>query len=192
MGLTGLLMARGPLAVAQDRTAAQAQDSAPMTLIVAVFPEPTGAGQAMSQMPSAQKAQVQSYAVVSKDANGKVKVQDKKSKKGAQGARANQSVDGAVALLGQRPNQGGNANAARQNPSDRQNAPNQQNPSQQTASAQQAGVSQADADKISAMLPPDNSAIILVVPATDVAPMDAALQQASPNQVVGAELVPVP
>jgi len=141
-----------------------------MTLIVAVFPDSAGAGQAMSQMTSDQKAQVQSYAVVSKDAKGKMKVQDRKSRKGTQGNRANKSIDGAVALLGQAP---------------QQNA-------RDSTSGKKAGMSQDDANKLSAMLPPDNSAILIVVPTDDTQPMGSALQQANPTQVMGAELVPVP
>lgn len=170
LGLMCLVAVGARPVVAQQPAGGQVSDSAPMTLIVAVFPDQATAGQAMKQMPSDQKAQVQSYAVVSKDANGNVKVKDRKAKKGAQGDRANKSIDGAVALLGQSPQQSG----------------------RDSTSGKKAGMSQSDANKVSAMLPPDNSAILIVVPATETSPMDAALQKAHPTQVMEAEVVPVP
>jgi uncharacterized membrane protein len=170
LGLVCLVAAGARPAAAQQPTGGQVSDSAPMALIVAVFPDQAGAGQAMKQMPSDQKAQVHSYAIVSKDANGKVTVKDHKSRKGAQGARANKTINGAVALLGQSPQQSG----------------------RDSTSGKKAGMSQADANKVSAVLPPDNSAVLLVVPATETSPMDAALQQANPTQVMDAEVVPVP
>jgi len=169
LGLMCLVAVGARPAVAQQPAGGQVSDSVPMTLIVAVFPDQATAGQAMKQMASDQKAQVQSYAVVSKDANGKVKVKDHKSKKGAQGDRANTTINGAVALLGESPQQGG----------------------RDSTSGQKAGMSQSDASKVSAMLPPDNSAVLIVVPTTDTSPMDSALQKAHPTQMMDAEVVPV-
>jgi uncharacterized membrane protein len=170
LGLMCLVAVGARPVAAQQPTGGQVSDSAPTALIVAVYPDQASAGRAMKQMAADQKAQVHSYAVVSKDANGKVKIQDHKSKKSAQGDRANQSITGAVALLGPSPQQSGS----------------------DTSMGKKAGISQADAKKVSAALQPDNSAILLVVPATETSPMDAALQQSHPTDVMDAEIVPVP
>jgi hypothetical protein len=99
-----------------------------------------------------------------------VNVKNRKSRKGAQGDRANKTIDGAVALLGESPQQSG----------------------RDSTGGKKAGMSQSDANKVSAMLPPENSAVLIVVPATDTSPMDSALQQSHPTQMMDAELVPLP
>jgi hypothetical protein len=181
---------------------AQAADSAPVALILAVFPGPNGAQQAMRDPSMAQQlSSAQSYAVVSKDKKGKVNVQKRPGQKGRQSnARANNAIDGAIALLGKPPQTGANADTnanpnANANPS--ANANPNANPSanagaQPSGAASQAGMSQADADKLSSALPAGNSAIILVVDDPSVAAADSTMSQAHAQDVTNVVLVPVP
>lgn len=155
---------------APARSPAPAQDTMPMTIIVAVFPGLETAEQAMAQMQTTQKAQVESYAVVSKDQQGQIKVRERHTKWETRGDQAGKAVDGAVALLGQRPAEGAS----------------------DTAAARRASVSQADAGTIQQVLMPDHSAIVLVVPAGDATTMKSGLEDARADRVVVAELIPVP
>lgn len=156
---------------AQGSDAVQAQDTTRMTLIFAVFPGQTAAKQAMGEMK--QVGHLESYAVVSRDQNGNVIVQQKQGKKGAtpSSSRASKSVDGVVALLG-RSLSGGPTDTAGY------------------AAGTQAGISKADVDKIQRMLTPGTSAIVLVVADSWVGDMHSAMEQAHAKQVLEAKLLP--
>lgn len=171
MALVGLFAVGERPGAAQAQATAQAQDTIPLALIVAVFPGPAAAGQAMANMKTAEKQRVESYAVVSKDQKGDVKVREKQAKKGGRSPRASNAVDGAVALLGRVP-----AATARDT----------------AGAAGQAGVSKETADKLRNMLAPGNSAIILVVAEPAASDMNSALEQAHSGQVLEAELSPEP
>jgi uncharacterized membrane protein len=167
----GLIMFVGFLAlgvrpgVAQRSDATQAQDTTRMTLIFAVFPGQSGAKQAMDEMERAQKEKVEhleSYAVVSKDQKGNIKVQEKRGE-----------IDGVVALLGRGPTGGPNDTAT-------------------SAAGNPAGISKANADKIRNMLTTGNSAIMLLVPASHVGDMHSMMEQAHAKQVLDAKLLPKP
>ncbi len=107
--LAGILALGVRPGAAQGSDARQAQDTTRMTLIFAVLPGQTAAKQAMGDMKTAQQVgHLESYAVVSKDQNGNVIVQQKQGKRGAtpSSSRASKSVDGVLALLGRSPSGG--------------------------------------------------------------------------------------
>jgi hypothetical protein len=107
--LAGILALSVRPGAAQGSDATQAQDTTRMTLIFAVFPGQTAAKQAMGDMKTAQQVgHLESCAVVSKDQNGNVIVQQKQGKRGAtpSSSRASKSVDGVLALLGRSPSGG--------------------------------------------------------------------------------------
>jgi uncharacterized membrane protein len=148
--VAGVLTAVSSPALAQDVGGAPLPDTAAMSLIFVVFPDEAGAQQALTELDRSDTSaagQVESYAVLSKGQGGDVTVQ--KSSKKDQGKstspRADQAVDGVVALLGQRPGQAGGG--AREN--------------------QQ--ISAENAEKMQEMLTPGTSAVIVVVaePAAD-------------------------
>jgi hypothetical protein len=164
--LAGLLVLGTRGAAAQETGAIEA-DTAPMSVIVVVFPGQTAAKETADNMMAAQAERaghVEAYAVVSKDEKGNLTVQDRQGKMNAAktSARATRSVDGVVALLGRSP--GGD----------------------------QAGISKANADQIRTMLAPGNSAIIFVVGETWLNDMDSAMEQAHALQVLDADLMPLP
>ena len=81
--LTGILALGAPPGAAPGSEATQARDTTWMTLIFAVFPGQTAAKQAMRDMKTAQQVgHLESYAVVSKDQNGNVIVQQKQGNRG--------------------------------------------------------------------------------------------------------------
>lgn len=178
--LVGLLALDARRVAAQDTTAGLVQDTSagavtdttPMTLVVAVFPGPSGAAQAMGDMKTAHRTDhFQSYAVVSKDSKGKVNVQQKQGKKGAAAnSTSTKAIDGAIALLGH-PAQ------TALTPSD-------------SSTGKKAGISAADAEKIGAILAPGSSAIVFVVADEYLDDMDSAMQQAHAKQVLDAKLQP--
>jgi len=167
----GLAMLAGLLALgvrpgaAEVRGVAQAQDTTPMTLIFAVFPGQTGAKRAMDKMERGQKEKVghlETYAVVSKDQEGNIKVQEKRGK-----------IDGVVALLGRVPTGGPNDTAT-------------------SAAGNPAGISKENADKIRKTLTAGNYAIMLLVPASHKGDMNSIMEQAHAKQVLDAEFLPGP
>lgn len=166
----GLLTLGARAGAAQDTSAAQAQDTTPMTLVVAVFPDQAAATQAMSAAQAAPSADHLEYsALVSKDQSGGIRVRQKHGKKGASSdPRASKAVDGAIALLGHPAN----------------------SPLRSTDSTavSQAGLSQADANNLQAMLPPGGAAVIFVVAEPYASDMDSAMQQAHAKQVLDAKL----
>ncbi len=169
-----LLTLAGLLAVGAGSAAAQAgatQDSTAMTLIVAVFPGETGADQPMATMTSGANADhVASYAVVSKDAKGNVKVRKHGKGKHTMGASrcdAGKVVDGAVALLQHPVNSGDNY-----------------------TTGSQACISKGNVDQIIHVLIPQSSAIVFVVVDADAPAMDSAMHQANASNVVDAHLSP--
>jgi hypothetical protein len=169
-----LLAGSARVSAAQDAATTAASDTAPMSIIVAVFPGPTGADQAMNSMNPGQTANVESYAVVSKDKSGHVKVHQKHAKKGSRhAAQANQAIDGAIALLGH-PLRG----------DQQSNAPSQ--------AEMQAGLSPDNMGQVEHILLPDNSAIVFVVDTPDVSNVDSAMQQAHASQVMDAKIQPSP
>jgi uncharacterized membrane protein len=174
--LAGLVGAGAQTATAQDSSApaqnraAQAQDTTPMALVVAVYPDPAAAGQAMNHMSADQKAMAESYAVVSKNQNGQVKVRQRHDNSGALGAQAGKTLDGAVALLGKPATNAGRRDSGAARP--------------------QLGMSSADASKIQSALQPDDAAIVLVVPETDAQAMNTALQPTASEPVMVVELEP--
>jgi hypothetical protein len=116
------------------------------------------------------------YAMVSKDKNGKVNSQHY-GEKGttARDIRAENSIDGVVALLGERSNK-----------SDKNREP------VSGAGASRAGISSANMSEMQNLLMPGNTALILVVPHPAVADVTSELKQADASQVYDAPLVVVP
>jgi uncharacterized membrane protein len=155
----GLLAALGWGTVpagAQDRGAAPLPDTTGLAVVFVVFPEEGMAQTTMDRMNKAQASRGEaqpSYAVVSRDAKGKLKVhkrQQSETRKATE-VRADTTVDGVVALLGQ-PRGQGQADAA--------------GGQADTAGGQagNSGVSSANMDEMQQMLTPGTSAVILVVP----------------------------
>jgi len=172
--LAGILALGVRPGAAQGSEAMQARDTTRMTLIFAVFPGQTAAKQAMRDMKTAQQVgHLESYAVVSKDQNGNVIVQQKQGKRGAtpSSSRASKSVDGVVALLGRSPSGGPTDTAG-------------------YTAGTQAGISKPDVDKIQRMLTPGTSAIVFVVADLWVGDMNSAMRQAHAKQVLDAKLLP--
>jgi uncharacterized membrane protein len=135
---------------AQERGAAPLPDTTGLAVVFVVFPEEGMAQTTMDRMNKAQASKgeaVPSYAVVSRDAKGKLKVHKTKQQSGAREpteARADTTVDGVVALLGQ-PRGQGQADTG-------------------GGRAGNTGVSSANMDEMQQMLTPGTSAVILVVP----------------------------
>lgn len=153
--LAGLLVLAAGTAVAQERPTEQGGDSVvPMDIVFVVFPDTTAASQALSGMSAAQRGHVHSYQMVSRDKSGKVSSGTRHDKAGGSAAtgRAGQTIDGVVALLGERPQQ----DTSGANPSAQGYAPGRN-------SAQRAGVSPANMSRMQDMLAPGNTAVILVV-----------------------------
>jgi uncharacterized protein DUF1269 len=113
------------------------------------------------------------YAIVSKDRSGKVKVSDE-GKKGdtPRNARAENSIDGVAALLGNRPSAGGGQAAG--------------------AGASQAGVSSADMREMQESLDPGESALIIVVAEPAVDDVTSQMKQAHASEVLDAPLTVAP
>jgi hypothetical protein len=174
--LTGILALGARPGAAPGSEATQAPDTTRMTLIFAVFPGQTAAKQVMGDMKTAQQVgHLESYAVVSKDQNGHVSVQQKQGKKRAtpSSSRASKSVDGVVALLGRTPSGGPTDTAG-------------------YTAGTQAGISKADVDKIQRMLTAGTSAIVFVVADSWVGDMRSAMEQAHAKQLLEAKLLPQP
>lgn len=137
-------------AIAQDVGAAPLPDTTGLALVFVVFPEEDAAQTTMDSLNQAQQSSggsLQSYAVVSRDEQGKLEVQEtpKQSEKRSRiEARADNTVDGVVALLG-RPRSQGQSDTA-------------------TGQTGHTGISSANMDKMQEMLTPGTSAIIAVVP----------------------------
>jgi uncharacterized membrane protein len=89
-------------AMAQERGAAPLPDTAQAALVLIVFPDTAGAQQAvnsLNQTDAATAGHIQDYAVVSRDKNGKVHLQQSptQGKQSAGNPRAKRAVNGVVA-----------------------------------------------------------------------------------------------
>jgi hypothetical protein len=167
MKMQGFLAALLVLAVhtagAQARPTAQAGDTAaPMDIVFIVFPDTTAANTAVSGLSSAQRGHVESYQVVSRDQQGKVNAGKRRDKPGGSAAtqQAGQTIDGMVALLGERPQRdtsgAGKDTSGGGNPSAQGYAPGQ-------AAGGGTGVSPENMTRMQDMLAPGQAAVILIV-----------------------------
>jgi hypothetical protein len=166
MKMQGFLAALLVLAVhtagAQARPAAQEGDTAaPMDIVFIVFPDTAAATSAVSGLSATQREHVQSYRMVSRDKQGKMKAGHRHDKKGSSSAtrRAGQTLDGMVALLGEQPQRdtsgAGKDTSGAGNPSAQGYAPGQ--------ASGGTGVSPTNMSRMQDMLAPGNTAVILVV-----------------------------
>lgn len=180
LGLVLLAMTFGGVpAAAQETGAAPLPDTTAMALVFVVFPGEDAAGATMSSLDQSQTAAggpMESYAVVSRDKQGKLTVQDipRKSESGSRtDAKSDDMIDGVVALLGQPRGQGQADTAAGQ--------------------AGTTGISSANIDKMQRMLAPETSAIIAVVPEPQTQAVTSELDQAdatNSGEVVIVEMAP--
>ncbi len=92
--LAGLLALADPLP-------AQAHGQAPLKLIYAVWEDATGAPNAIAGLDKQLRDQIESYAVIARDRDGKVEIRDKHDKDdfSAPSVEASQTIDSVVALL---------------------------------------------------------------------------------------------
>lgn len=153
--LAALLVLAARTAGAQGAPAAQAGDTAaPMDIVFIVFPDTTTASNAVSGLSSTQRGHVQSYQMVSRDQQGKVKAGKRHDKPGSTASKhAGQTIDGMVALLGEQPQRDTSGGG---NPSAQGYAPGQ-------ASAGGTGISPANMTRMQDMLAPGTAAVIVVV-----------------------------
>jgi hypothetical protein len=194
LALAGSLTLVSRTAIAQQTTAVS--DTTPLTLLLVVFPDTTAAQNAMTNLsaaPAAAEAGQSNnnagqpntvgnpanvgwvepyYAIATKDKNGKVRVQSHGTKgEMARDTRAENSIDGVTAMLAERPNKyKNNAGAG--------------------AGATRAGISSSDMSDMQNALTPGSTALIIVVPQSDVANATTDLKQAHASQVYDAPLVP--
>ncbi|MEA2723728.1 MAG: hypothetical protein QOH59_1499 [Gemmatimonadales bacterium] len=149
----GLLAALAVGAVpvgAQDVGAAPLPDTTNLALVFVVFPDEGAAQTTMDSFSKTEQSSgspLESYAVVSRDEHGKLKVQEspkQNEQRTRTEARADNTIDGVVALLGQPSTQSQADTAAGQ--------------------AGHTGISSANMGKMQDMLAPGTSAIIAVVP----------------------------
>lgn len=169
-----------------------AQDTAPLTLLVVIFPDTTAAQDAMTSLSQASTTEPAAdqkppppntagrpvdvewtepyYAIASKDRSGKVQVQQH-GKKGdtARDQRAAQTIDGVAALLGERPS----------------------NTDRAGAGATRAGISSADAQELQKAFGPGETALIIVVEQPDVPGVTSSLKNAGATEVYAEPLVVV-
>ena len=170
-----------------------AQDTAPLTLLVVIFPDTTAANDAMAKLqasaskPAADTETAQPntvgrpvdgdwiepyFAVASKDRSGKVQVQHHGTKGDTpRDRRAAQTIDGIAALLGQRPSENGHAGAA-------------------GAGATRAGISSADARELQQALGPGETALIIVVEHPAAPWVTSGLRAAGATEVYDAAMIP--
>ena len=150
LGLLAALAVGAVPARAQDVGAAPLPDTTGLALVFVVFPDE---GTAQTTMDSYSKARqssgepLESYAVVSRDEQGKLNIQEtpkQDEQPSRTEARADTTIDGVVALLG-RPGTQAQADTS-------------------TGQAGQTGISPANMGKMQDMLEPGTSAIIAVVP----------------------------
>jgi hypothetical protein len=190
--VAALLTMAGRIGAAQQPANAAVQDTTPLTLLLVIFPDTTAAQSAMTNLSTAQEpttgradsgqahaapaADVQwiepYYAVVSKEKSGKVTVQDY-GKKGdtSRDARAQRSIDGVAAFLGERPSSGGGAAGA---------------------GATRAGISTANMQGLQRGLKPGQTGLILVVSEPAVDDVTSEMKQAHASDVNVAPLILVP
>jgi hypothetical protein len=193
LALTGSLALVSHPAAAQQTTAVS--DTAPLTLLLVVFPDTTAAQSAMTNLTAAPAAANAGqpnnnaapppntvgnpvpvswvepyYAIATKDKNGKVRVQHYGAKGNtARDTQAQNSIDGVTAMLGERSNQADKNGAA-------------------GAGATRAGISRSDMTELQNGLTPGNTALIIVVPHPDVTDATSDLKQANATQVYEAPL----
>jgi hypothetical protein len=191
--LTGSLALISRPATAQETTAVS--DTTPLTLLMVIFPDTTAAQSAMTNLaaaPASADARQPSnnaapppntvgnpanvswiepyYAVATKDKNGKVRVRNYGTKgTTARDTRAQNSIDGVTAMLGERSNQSDKNGAA-------------------GAGATRAGISRSDMSEMQNALTPGTTALIIVVPHPDVANATSDLKQDNATQVYDAPL----
>jgi hypothetical protein len=169
-----------------------AQDTAPLTLLVVIFPDTTAAQDAMTSLSQASTAEPAAdekpvppntagrpvdvewiepyYAIASKDRSGKVQVQQH-GKKGdtRRDQQSAQTIDGIAAMLGQRPSETGYAGAG----------------------ATRAGISSADARELQDALGPGETALIIVVEEPAVPGVTSSFEKAGAAEVHDAPLVAI-
>jgi uncharacterized membrane protein len=187
-----LALGAGPLAA--QETGAAAADSTPLDLVFVVFPEPAGAGDALAAMSDTERQNLGSYAVVSKDSAGKVTVQDRKDASGgSQNAQnASQAIDGVVALLGRPTQDTQNQQQAQADTGGGQADTSAYAPEGGQAAGGAYGVSDADMGRMSGMLEPGGSALILVVEDPDAEATETAMKGAEGSpEVVVVDVIPV-
>jgi uncharacterized membrane protein len=181
LGLVAALTWGTTFARAQDVGAAPLPDTTGLALVFVVFPAEDAAQTTMNSFNKAQQSSggpLQSYAVVSRDEQGKLQVQETPQQSGKPTraeARADNMVDGVVALLGQPRSQGQSGAAA--------------------AQTGQTGISSANIDRMQEMLAPGTSAIIAVVPEAETQDVTSGVDAADTTdtgKVVVVEVAPQP
>jgi hypothetical protein len=191
--LAALLILAVRTAGAQGAPAAQTSDTAaPMDIVFIVFPDTTAASNAVSGLSPTQRGHVQSYQVISRDQQGKVKAGKRHDKAGGSKAskRAGQTIDGMVALLGEQPQRDtsgtGRDTSGGGNPSAQGYAPGQ-------ASAGGTGMSPANMTRMQDMLAPGTAAIIVVTDDPYGQDLGSSMRQADgATGGMAVQLVPVP
>jgi len=172
--------------------AVAAQDTAPLSLLVVIFPDTAAAQDAMSSLsqpsttaPTADQkppppntagrpVDVQwiepYYAIASKDRSGKVQVQQH-GKKGdtPRDQQSAHTIDGVAAMLGERPSKTEQAGAG----------------------ATRAGISSADARELQEAFGPGETALLIVVEQPDVPGVTSSLKNAGATEVHAEPLVAV-
>ena len=167
-----------------------AQDTAPLTLLVVIFPDTTAAQDAMTSLSQASTAKPAAdkeapppntvgrpvdaewiepyYAIASKDRSGKVQVQHH-GKKGdtPRDQQSAHTIDGIEAMLGERPSKTDQAGAG----------------------ATRAGISSADARELQKAFGPGETALIIVVEHPDVPGLTSSFKEAGATEVYDAPLV---
>ena len=169
-----------------------AQDTAPLTLLVVIFPDTTAAQDAMTSLSQAsttppaadQKSPPPNtagrpvdvgwiepyYAIASKDRSGKVQVQQHGNKGDtARDQQAAHTIDGVAALLGERPSKTDQAGAG----------------------ATRAGISSADAQELQKEFGPGETALLIVVEQPDVPGVSSSLKSSGATEVYDEPLVVV-
>lgn len=169
-----------------------AQDTAPLTLLMVIFPDTTAAQHAMTSLSQASTTEPAAdkkppppntagrpvdvgwiepyYAVASKDRSGKVQVQQH-GKKGdtPRDQQSAHTIDGVAAMLGQPPSKTDQAGAG----------------------ATRAGISSADARELQKEFGPGETALIIVVEHPDVPGVTSSLKNAGATEVYDAPVVAV-
>jgi uncharacterized membrane protein len=174
VALIGVLALTPRRSVGQAGNAPGSPDSA-VTLLFIVFPGDSGAMQAMNKLNSGHDTnvgQLQSYAVVSDDKNGKMKVQQKGTKHPVTrgGESAGRDIDRVISSLGLTPNADTSGYAP---------------------GANKSVVSDSSTQQMRGALTPGNSAIIAVVPDPSAAAVTTAMDAAGATKVIDIELIPV-
>jgi hypothetical protein len=154
------------------RVPAQAQEAPPLKMVYAVWKDPGGAANTMKNMNKKTYDLVEAYAVLVKDATGKVVVSQRHNKAGGSAAamQASETIDTAIARLSALP-----PNAA--------DSASGYKPANGPASR----LSEKDLKKVVSMLGPGESAVLLISPKPDVTEVQKFMgmgEQGAPEVVV--------